>query len=192
MVITSARALLATTAIVVALFLDHAGVRAQSTPRTADCQAPAWGNEPAAFEARLEAYVALRTQLETSLQARGRALAERIRTARAEAKQGDLLTPALSVEIRKSLRRELNAHVWKVIMDDNPGELPSQVNDEYREGQPLSTMPSNMLAALPKLPRDIEYRFIERHLVLLDTRAKIILDRIPYAIQYADSQRSCR
>lgn len=165
---------------------------AHAMPQTADCRPPVWGGVVPAFETRLEAYVALRTQLETTQRARGHALAERIWAARAQAKQGDLLTPALSVEIRRSLRRELNAQTWKVIMDDNPGELPSQVNDEYREGQPLATMPANMLAALPKLPADIEYRFIERHLVLLDTRAKIILDRIPYAIRYADSQKSCR
>jgi hypothetical protein len=192
LIIEPARRFLAATLIVVALFLDHAAVPAYSTPQTADCQAPVWGDEAAAFETRLEAYVALRAQLETALQARGHALAVRIRTARAQAKQGDMLTPALSVEIRKSFRREINPHTWQVIMDDNPGELPSQVNDEYREGQPLATMPPNMLAALPKLPKDIEYRFIDRHLVLLDTRSMIILDRIPYAIRYADSQNACR
>ena len=43
-------------------------------------------------------------------------------------------------------------------------------------------MPINILAALPKLPDDIEYRFLGRHLVLHDTRANMILDRIPCAV----------
>ena len=182
MILKSVSAFLVATIIVAAPVRDQA----------ADCQAPVWSDEMvAAFGTRLEAYVALRARLEAAGSSR-QPLAERIRSARAQAKQGDMLTPALSVEIRKSLRRELTAQTWKVIMDDNPGELPSQVDDEYREGQPLSTMPPNMLAALPKLPRDIEYRFIDRHLVLLDTRAYVILDRIPYAIRYSDSQSSCR
>jgi hypothetical protein len=162
-------------------------------PQNPGCEAPVWGNEATAFAVRIDAYVALRDKLEAGLpRPASHALAERIRAARAKAKQGDLLTPALSLEIQKSLRREIDPHTWKVIMDDNPGELPSQVNDEYREGQPLSTMPPNILAALPKLSEDIEYRFVERHLILLDTRAKMILDRIPYAIRYSGSQQSCR
>ena len=47
-------------------------------------------------------------------------------------------------------------------------------------------MPPNILARLPSLPDDIQYRFLGRHLILLDTRASVILDRIPYAIQCAD------
>jgi hypothetical protein len=163
-------------------------------PQSPGCEPPVWGGHAASFATRIEAYVSLRNQLETSL---GRpttrqALAAKVRAARAKAKQGDLLTPALSVEIKKSLRREVDAHTWKVIMDDNPGELPSQVNDEYRDGRPFSTMPPNILASLPKLARDIEYRFVERHLILLDRRARVILDRIPYAIPVFDSKTSCR
>jgi hypothetical protein len=164
-------------------------------PRQAPgCEPPVWGDHAAMFVTRIEAYVALRNQLETSPGRPGtrQALAEKIRRARAKAKQGDLLTPALSLEIQKSLRREVDAPTWKVIMDDNPGELPSQVNDEYRLDRPLSTMPPNILAALPRLAADIEYRFIERHLILLDTRARVILDRIPYAIPVFGSKTTCR
>ena len=44
-------------------------------------------------------------------------------------------------------------------------------------------VPVNILARLPRLPDDIEYRFLGRDMILLDTRASVILDRIPYAIQ---------
>jgi hypothetical protein len=147
------------------------------------------------FNTRVSAYVELRSELEKGLPAPavtenpaeirkvGRALAARIRAARVKAKQGDMLTPAIGVEFRKALLREMNAHTWKVIMDDNPGDFEAQINGAYPEGKPLSTMPPNILAVLPKLPHDIEYRFVGRHLILLDTRAGMILDRIPYAIQ---------
>jgi len=69
---------------------------------------------------------------------------------------------------------------------------PSQVNDEYRKGSPLTTMPPNVLAALARLPADIEYRFIERHLIVLDTRSLVIVDRIQYAIGDPASEVPCR
>ena len=45
-------------------------------------------------------------------------------------------------------------------------------------------MPVNVLKALPKLPenQDIDYRFVGRHLILLDTRANMIIDYLPNAI----------
>ena len=103
--------------------------------------------------------------------------------ARAGAKQGDIFTPTISVEFRKVLLLEMNADTWAAIMDDNPGEFSIQINGTYPDGKPLSTVPPNILAVLPTLPDDIQYRFLGRHLILHDTRANLILDRIPYAIQ---------
>jgi hypothetical protein len=160
--------------------------------KTPDCSAPVWGDELARFNTRVSAYAELRSQLEKGLPSRT-GLAQQIRVARSKAKQGDIFTPAISVEFKKALAREMDAHVWKILTDDdNPGELLTQVNASYPMGKPLSTMPPNILAALPTLPPDLEYRFVERHLILLDTRAKLILDRIPYAIRYADGDTPCR
>ena len=111
-----------------------------------------------------------------------RALAKRIRVARAGAKQGDMFTPTISVEFRRALTVEMDADTWAAIMDDNPGELSNQINGTYPEGKPLSTVPPNILAVLPRLPDDIQYRFLGRHLILVDTRANVILDRIRHAI----------
>ena len=156
-----------------------------------DCSAPAWGDELARFNTQVRSYVELRNELANRVPART-ALAQRIRVARSKARQGDIFTPVISLEFKKALVREMNAHVWKVIMDDNPGELLSQVNAVYPEGRPLSTVPPSILAVLPAVPADIEYRFVERHLILLDTRARVIVDRIPYAIRYPDGDTSCR
>jgi hypothetical protein len=78
---------------------------------------------------------------------------------------------------------EIDAKTWAAIMDDNPGKFPVHINGSYRDGKPLSTVPPNILAVLPRLPDDIQYRFLGRHLILFDTRASVILDRIPHAIQ---------
>jgi hypothetical protein len=146
------------------------------------------------FSRRVGSYAGLRSQLENGLVALAvtddpaairkavRALAERIRVARAAARQGDIFTPAISVELRKALRREMSAGTWKAIMEDKPGEISLQINETYAEGQPVSTVPPNILAALPRLPNDIEYRFVRCQLILIDTRARLIIDRLPDAI----------
>jgi len=189
--------------------LSHASLAIALMVLTASvgyAQAPAThqdGNVVTQFNTRVWAYVELRSELEKGLPIPAvtedraetikadRALAQRIRVARAKAKQGDIFTPAIGVEFRKALLREMNAHTWKVIMDDNPGDFEAQINGAYPEGKPLSTVPPNMLAVLPRLPEDIEYRFVGRHLILLDTRAMVILDRIPFAIQCPDGDPAC-
>jgi hypothetical protein len=65
-------------------------------------------------------------------------------------------------------------------------EFSNQINGTYPEDKPLSTVPPNILAVLPSLPDDIRYRFLGRHLILLDTRANLILDRMPCAIERGD------
>lgn len=70
------------------------------------------------------------------------------------------------------------------IKDEGPGAggFPFKVNDVYPKEQPLGTVPPNILAALPVLPEDTEYRFIDRHLILHDARANLIIDYMPNAI----------
>ena len=41
---------------------------------------------------------------------------------------------------------------------------------------PLSTVPPQVLEGLPKLPEELEYRFVGERLILLDPHAHIIVD----------------
>ena len=171
---------------------------ANQTRDTPDFTVQVWGYIVADFSARVWDYSELRRALEKGLppltvtddpaeiRRAVRARAKRIRVARAHAKQGDIFTPAISAEFRKTLIVEMKAGTCAAIIDDNPGELSNQINGDYPEGKPLSTVTPNILAALPRLPHDIEYRFLGRHLILLDTRASVILDRIPSAMQCPD------
>jgi hypothetical protein len=205
MIMSMSRASLAValTVLTASMASPHAPQTRQAAADPADCSEPAWGDKVTRFDAQVRAYAELRDQSQRGLVLKvaetpagtpraDLALAKRIRAARATARQGDIFTPALSIEFKKALRREMNAHVWKVIMDDNPGEFLAQVNGAYPDGKPLATMPPNILAVLPRLPADIEYRFVERHLILLDTRANLIVDRIPYAIHYSERETTCR
>jgi hypothetical protein len=157
-----------------------------------------WGHIVADFSTRVQKYFDLRSNLEEGLppfrvtddvseiRRVRRALARAVQAARHGAREGDIFSPSISVEFKQVLALEMNADTWAVIMDDNPGEFRNEINGTYPDGKPYSTVPGNILAALPALPDDVEYRFLGRHLILLDIRADVILDRIPYAIRCTD------
>ena len=105
------------------------------------------------------------------IRSRELALASKIRLARNGAKQGAIFTRTISVEFRRALLAEMSSDTRETLRDDNPGAFSHAINGTYPKTKPFSTVPINILAALPRLPDDIEYRFVGRHLVLHDTRA---------------------
>jgi hypothetical protein len=56
------------------------------------------------------------------------------------------------------------------------------VNQPYPDQIPLSTMPPQVLQWLPKLPEELEYRFVADRLILMDVHAHIIVDYIEGAL----------
>jgi hypothetical protein len=42
--------------------------------------------------------------------------------------------------------------------------------------EPLATMPSSVLDALPPLPPELEYRFVGSDLIIRDRDARLVLD----------------
>ena len=167
----------------------HAG----SQDRPPDFRVQIWGDISVEFSARIRSYADLRSELERGLPPavvtedaaaivnRTRALAKRMRTARAQARPGDIFTPAAGEQFRKALQLQTDGATCAALFDDNPGSSALPINGTYPTHHPLSTMPPNVLAALPPLPKDVEYRFAGRELFLLDTRANIVIDRLPSA-----------
>ena len=146
------------------------------------------------FNTRLNAYVDMRKKADDSVPAQKKTddpkvirsaeqgLAESIRTARASAKAGDIFTPEIAAKFRRLLHPEAGPETKAAIKDDNPGTVPFKVNEPYPESATLSSVPPNVLQALPKLPPDIEYRFVGKHLILRDARANLIIDYMLNAI----------
>jgi hypothetical protein len=144
------------------------------------------------FEARVKEYRALQRKLEASLpklpkratseqvDQYQRALSAAVTTARAGAVRGEFFTADLEALVKRILAKVVSGRDGKniraSIMDENPGLPNLAVNDRYPDSIPLSTMPAEILKALPKLEEDLEYRFIGERLVLMDPQAHIVLD----------------
>lgn len=161
------------------------------------------------FNDRLDAYVKLRKKATekvpavnknatpAEIQQREQALAEAIRNARPNAKVGDILTadakPLFNRLLKGSLKGPQNKETRASIKEGNPkhekapGEVEPviQVNAIYPKNAPLSTVPPTLLLRLPKLPNDIEYRFVGRTLVLRDRESNLIIDYMKEAVPAA-------
>lgn len=147
------------------------------------------------FSARITAYAELRRTLEEGLpglvvtpnnneiRRAEEALARRIRLARERAKQGDIFTPAINAAFKQLLMGVTKPGICAAILEDNPGRIPFRTGAPYPRDKALSTVPPSVLGVLPTLPDDVQYRFLDRDLILYDTRANMMLDRIPSAIR---------
>jgi hypothetical protein len=117
-----------------------------------------------------------------------RDLAQSIRAARADAKQGDIFTPPVTAEFRRMMGKALTspgaARVKKSVKDVEPSPLPAiVVNGAYPTKDPVQSMPPSLLRDLPPLPRELEYRVVGRTLILHDIDANLIVDYINEAFQ---------
>ena len=60
-------------------------------------------------------------------------------------------------------------------LDELPHFRPV-VNQTYPSSWPLQTFPPTLLAELPQLPEQLEYRFVDNSLILRDKQANIVVD----------------
>jgi hypothetical protein len=154
------------------------------------------------FDERVNQYVVLHRILEgplppfrptrdmSQIQAAMQQLALRIRLVRAGAHQGDLITPEVAPVFRRRIATCLPAEEWAAILSANAeeeegvaaGPLPAlHVNMEWPEQVPFGFVPPQLLAALPRLPAELQYRMIGHALVLWDHHANLIVDFLPGA-----------
>jgi hypothetical protein len=151
------------------------------------------------FSNRVNAYLDMHNRLERTLpnlskettpqaiDQHQRALAKLINAERQAAKRGDIFGPDAEKIFKSHLARIFGGpdgrQLKASIMDENPvGAVKLAVNGRYPDEVPMSTVPPQVLAALPKLPEEIEYRFVGDHLILLDVHAHTIIDYIDNAL----------
>jgi hypothetical protein len=158
----------------------------------ADAQALATMND------RIKDYIALHQKLERTLPAvpkeatpeqidqNQRALEKLVQTNRATAKPGDIFTPRAQPVIKRLLATVFGGPDGKQlkasIMDENPVGITLAVNARYPDIVPLSTVPPEVLQTLPKLPEELQYRFVGNRLIILDAHAHVVADFIEDAL----------
>jgi hypothetical protein len=150
------------------------------------------------FSQRIDDYVTMHRKIEqglptlpkaatpTQIDVHQREFGRQLTLARAGARHGEIMTPAMQALVRRHLAQVFSgkdaADLKGSIMDENPVGIEVSINERYPDEVPLSTMPPEILQMLPKMPEELEYRFVGRNLVIVDEHAHLIVDFVPQAI----------
>ncbi len=152
----------------------------------------------AGFTERVTEYIKLRKQAADKLQAlkpttsqasinhHERQLAHQIREAREHAHQGDIFTLEISEVFRRlivlAVKGSSGAQMKQSLRRAEPVNLVLRVNRPYPDGFPLQSSPPTLLANLPPLPKELDYRIVGQNLILRDVEANLIIDVLTRAI----------
>ncbi len=114
--------------------------------------------------------------------------------ARTGAPEGDIFTPRAARVFKKLISQAARGDYGALMAEthEDRDELGRAMVNGRWPGTALTTMPPDMLALLPPLPRELEYRFVHRDLVLWDVRADLIVDVLRDAIPVESDQRTTR
>ena len=120
------------------------------------------------------------------IQAWQKSFSDNVRTARTNAKPGDLFVPVIADYLRAIIRTEFKgtdrAQLKKTVLTADTKGVPLKVNYPYPETKELTEMPPTLLLQLPQLPKEVKYRFVGRSLLLVDTDNGLIVDYMVNAL----------
>jgi hypothetical protein len=144
------------------------------------------------YEKSVKQYVALRESVRKKLPALSKdstpeqissyqaRFVDGLRIERSYAKHGYMFTPAVADYIRAIIKAEFKGRdrveLRETILEADTAGVPLRVNYPYPETKELTQIPPTLLLKLPQLPKEVKYRFVGRHLLLVDTDNGLIVD----------------
>jgi hypothetical protein len=147
------------------------------------------------FLKQVDAYVALHRDLEQlvppqvvtanadELLAPRIGLARELRLARAWAREGNIFAPDVAVYFRVVIAETLGRTTLEDVVDPELAvHITALVNADYPAGRSVPKMPAALLSALPPLPPELRYSFVDRDLILWDLHAALIVDIVRDAL----------
>ena len=164
-----------------------------ATRQAANPNANAQATALAEFQKRLQEYINLRAELgrklkplastadSAELTARQDTLAAAIREARKGAKPGDLIPTRVAGQIRTTVAADFSrrsADARRAVFEEVPEGVSPVINKTMPDNTALATVPPLLLNRLPPLPDNLQYRFMARHIVIMDGDTRIIADYI--------------
>lgn len=152
------------------------------------------------FKASIRQYVQLHRQIERQLPPfrahsdaedvieSSNAMASALQTARAGVREGNLFTPEVAALLRTRVSDALAARgflpeemVAATLEEADEDAAFPAVNGRFPWRRGAAMWPC-VLDALPALPHELQYRFVGRDLVLIDTHADLVIDILRNAV----------
>ena len=150
------------------------------------------------FESRAKAYSKEREKIERTLPsvpkratpeqvaAHKAAFMKAVQKARKGLKQGSIFSPEIAAYFKKTIATQLDgperAELRKEVIEAENKAVTVRINYTYPESQEILEMPATLLMALPQLPKQLKYRFVGRHMLLVDRENLLIIDYITNAV----------
>ena len=105
---------------------------------------------------------------------------EALRAMRVGTKPGYIFNPQIADYLRTITKAEFppreKAEIRETILEADTKGVPLKVNYPYPETKELTQIPPTLLLKLPQLPKEVKYRYVGRHLLLVDTDNDLIVD----------------
>lgn len=109
-----------------------------------------------------------------------------VRNTRTGAKHGDIFNHDGSDYIRRTLKVSFTGkdrvELRNIVFEGETATVKVRVNYPYPEQAELIEMPPTVLLNLPQLPPEVQYRFVGRNLLLVDSETNLILDYMTNAL----------
>jgi hypothetical protein len=146
------------------------------------------------LQGRMNAYLDLRMSLaqqlkplastssSSELTARQEALAAAIKEARKNAHQGDLVPQGMADRLRSIVRSDMksrSAEERAALHAEVPAGMTLGINRTFPSHAALPTVPPLLLKSMPVLPDNLQYRFANRNLIIVDGDTQVIVDYVP-------------
>jgi ABC-type transporter MlaC component len=103
-----------------------------------------------------------------------------LRAMRAGTMPGYIFRPEFTEYVRTTILTEFPARdrveIKQTILEADTKGIPLKINYPYPETKELTQIPPTLLLKLPQLPKQVKYRFVGRHMLLVDTDNGLIVD----------------
>src|SRR5687767_1574138 len=105
---------------------------------------------------------------------------ESLRAMRTGTKQGYIFDQETAEYFRTTIKTDVQPRdkpeIRQTILEADTKGVPLRVNYPYPETKELTQIPPTLLLKLPQLPKEVKYRYVGRHLLLVDTDNNLIID----------------
>ena len=111
---------------------------------------------------------------------------ESLRAMRVGTERGYIFNPQTAGYFRSLIKNGVpkrdQAEIRQTILEADTKGVPLKVNYPYPETKELAQIPPTLLLKLPQLPKEVKYRYVGSHLLLVDTDNNLIIDYMPDAL----------
>ena len=122
-------------------------------------------------------------------------IAERIGTLRKQANEGELFTPEIRTYLARALESAYltNPQGISTSLDCVPTLVEEKIkpNAVYPDVVGYSIVPPTMLLHIPDLPAELEYRIVNKDLLIRDIEGNMIVDVMRNSITFAGEGAKC-